>query len=105
MAGYLTLGLVWTMFYMVLSHFSPGAFAPPPGVLDRTSALYFSFITLTTVGYGDISPVSNGARMMAVLEAIFGTFYVAILISRLVALHTANPPSPAGDEGSSRPKP
>ena len=53
------------------------------------TALYFSFATLCTVGYGDILPVSGVARMLAILEAGVGVFYVAILISRLVALHSS----------------
>lgn len=60
-------------------------------MLDGFNAFYFSFTTLCTVGYGDITPVSRGAKMMAVLEAITGLFYVAVLISRLVSIHSANP--------------
>jgi hypothetical protein len=56
----------------------------------RFSALYFSIITLTTTGYGDITPVASVARMLAMMEAITGTFYVAVLISRLVALYSVS---------------
>jgi hypothetical protein len=49
------------------------------------------FITLTTVGYRDVTPVSKVARMLAVIEAIAGVFYVAVLISRLVAMYSATP--------------
>ena len=51
------------------------------------NGLYFSLITLNTVGYGDISPVSRVARMLAAMEAMTGLLYVAVLISRLVAIH------------------
>jgi uncharacterized membrane protein len=61
--------------------------------MDGFNAFYFSFITLCTVGYGDVTPVSKGARMLAVVEAITGLFYVAVLISRLVAVYSATQPS------------
>lgn len=51
------------------------------------TALYFSLITLATVGYGDIVPVAGVVRMLAAIEAIVGIFYVALLISRLVSLY------------------
>ena len=57
----------------------------------------FSFTTLSTAGYGDITPVSNVARMLAVIEMMTGVLYVAVLISRLVALHAI--PPPPGDSG------
>ncbi len=57
--------------------------------MDGFLAYYFSFVTLTTVGYGDITPVSSGARALAAMEAMTGTLYVAVLISRLVALYSS----------------
>ncbi len=51
------------------------------------NAFYFSFITLSTVGYGDITPASRIARWLAAMEAITGSLYVAVLIARLVALY------------------
>jgi hypothetical protein len=53
------------------------------------NAFYFSFVTLSTVGYGDITPVSKVARMLAALEAMTGLLYVAVLIARLVSLYSA----------------
>jgi hypothetical protein len=66
------------------------------------TAVYFSFITLSTVGYGDIAPVSGVLRMLTMIEAITGTFYMAVLIARLVAVYSTStfaaqeqdPPSP-----------
>src|SRR5580692_1416340 len=52
--------------------------------MNNFNALYFSFTTLSTVGYGDIVPVSGIARMLAMVEAVFGMFYVTLLIARLV---------------------
>jgi len=60
--------------------------------MNGFTGLYFSFITLSTVGYGDIIPVSEVARMLAVVEAMFGMFYVTLLIARLVSLYTSKSP-------------
>jgi hypothetical protein len=54
------------------------------------NAFYFSFSTLTTVGFGDITPMSKIARTLAVMEAVTGTLYLAILISRLVGMYSPN---------------
>ncbi len=96
-AGYLLLGLLWAFAYMILARVVPGSFlvngtATTAQTLDQLGFFYFSFVTLTTTGYGDFIPVSQSARMLAVLEAMTGTFYVAVLISRLVALYSRNPP-------------
>jgi hypothetical protein len=83
---YLLLGLIWTRLYQVVELASPGAFRVPVGESPNSSTLgYFSFVTLATLGYGDISPVNIVARDLAVLEAITGQLYLVILISRLVA--------------------
>ncbi len=98
LSGYLLLGLSWMPAYVLLTRLNPGAFNVPSGaVMDRFSAFYFSFMTLCTVGYGDLTPVSKVARMLAVLEAIAGLFYVAVLISRLVAIYSSPPPAPRRD--------
>ena len=64
--------------------------------LQGFDALYFSFITLSTVGYGDITPLSHGARTLAMTEAMTGTIYIAVLISRLVALYSSQTAEPSG---------
>jgi hypothetical protein len=94
MSVYLLLGLMWMFAYLLVARAVPDAFAftagPAAGQsLHLHNAFYFSFITLSTVGYGDIIPVSNVARMLAAMEAITGTLYVAVLISRLVALYSS----------------
>lgn len=91
---YLLLGLLWTFAYLLVARADPNAFAFNAGPASSHSmkgvtAFYFSFVTLTTVGYGDVTPVSNGARVLAVMEAMTGTLYVAVLITRLVALYTS----------------
>ena len=60
--------------------------------MNNFNALYFSFTTLSTVGYGDIIPVSGVARMLAMVEAVFGMFYVTLLIARLVSLYCSKGP-------------
>jgi hypothetical protein len=92
-AEFLWLGLLWGMVYMLVARVTPGAFASTNASefnLSRHpfSALYFSFVTLSTVGYGDITPLSNAARILAILESTTGMLYVGVLIARLVALHT-----------------
>lgn len=89
-ATYLLLALLWTDAYSLVSHLTPGAFTgvrSPEGRLQGFEALYFSMTTLTTAGFGDISPVSPMARMFAMMEAACGTLYLAVLISRLVSLY------------------
>jgi hypothetical protein len=66
--------------------------------MDRFNAFYFSFVTLSTVGFGDVTPVSKLARTLAVMEAVTGTFYMAILIARLVAMYATASRSGAQDE-------
>ena len=53
------------------------------------NSLYFSFTTLSTIGFGDIVPVSGASRMLAILEAIVGMFYVTMLVARLVSIYSA----------------
>lgn len=93
-SGYLLLGLLWALAYTLVARVNPNAFAfaargaAMPGKMQGFTATYFSYITLSSVGYGDIVPVSPIARMFSMMEAMTGTFYVAILIARLVAMHS-----------------
>ena len=94
-ATYLLLAMLWAFAYAIVSHIDSGAFAfnvkaDPHPSMARFQALYFSFCTLTTVGYGDIAPVSNVARTLAMAESTTGMFFVTILIARLVALYTTS---------------
>jgi Ion channel len=93
-AGYLLLGIIWMFAYILVARMHPGSFSynvgpPPVHSLASFDAFYFSFITLSTVGYGDITPVTHVARTLAMTEAMTGTLYMAVLISRLVALYTS----------------
>jgi voltage-gated potassium channel Kch len=72
------------------------SFSPRAGtatVMSGFTAMYFSFTTLMTVGYGDITPVADVARMLAMLEAMTGTLFVGVMIARLVSLYSAPRPS------------
>jgi hypothetical protein len=93
-SAYLMLGLMWTMAYWLVDQLTPGgafSFNTSAGArsMNGFNALYFSFITLSTVGYGDITPVSKIARWLAAMEAMTGLLYVAVLIARLVALYSS----------------
>jgi voltage-gated potassium channel len=91
--AYLLIGYAWAFAYAVLDELQPGAFAastevPRHDYVGRVLQMrYCSFITLTTVGYGDIVPRTPGARTMVILEAVLGQFYLVALIGRLVGLH------------------
>ena len=98
LSGYLLLGILWMSAYMLVSRLNPDATHPAFSFntgtatahsLSQFEAYYFSFITLSTVGYGDITPLTNGARTLAMTEAMTGTLYMAVLISRLVALYSS----------------
>ena len=82
--GYFLLVVVWALFFRALEIWSPGAFAFAADADPSTELLYFSLVTITTLGYGDISPVDPLARISAGLEAATGTLYIAILIARIV---------------------
>jgi hypothetical protein len=85
-AVYLLLGLAWGQAYGLIEYLNPGAFTGAATNLGRFSSwTYFSFVTLATLGYGDIVPVHPVARSLAVAEAITGPLYLAILIARLVS--------------------
>jgi hypothetical protein len=92
-SGYFLLGILWAVLYSLIHQFDAAAFE---GVQEEAAAgsfFYFSFVTLTTLGYGDITPVTDAARTAAVLEAVLGLLYMAITIARLVGLHIAAAPS------------
>jgi len=86
-AVYLLFGVGWAHAYQIVSVLHPGAFTVPPGEVALAGDwIYFSYVTLTTVGYGDITPVQPVARTLAVGEALTGQLYLAVLIARLVAM-------------------
>lgn len=93
-SAYLMLGLMWTLAYWLVDQLTPGgafSFNTNAGTrsMNGFTGFYFSFITLSTVGYGDITPVSRIARWLAAMEAMTGLLYVTVLIARLVALYSS----------------
>ncbi len=86
---YLLIGIIWSLAYALLEHIYPGSFhsSMPKKVISLTntsSFSYFSFVTLTTVGFGDITPVSKGAKLLVIMEAILGQLYIAIFLARII---------------------
>ena len=75
---YLLIGIMWAGIYKVLEGISPGSFS------ETTDLLYFSFVTLTTVGFGDVAPLSLLSRRLAVFEAAMGNVYMAVIIAMIV---------------------
>ncbi|MHC4239302.1 MAG: potassium channel family protein [Planctomycetota bacterium] len=83
---YLLIGILWNVLFELVLIWYPDAIA----LREGASLFYFSFTTLTTLGYGDIVPVSKFAQVLANMEAITGQVYLAIFIARLVGLHIAH---------------
>lgn len=83
---YLLAGIAFGGLFAALEAVAPGSLAGPAPI-DLDDAVYFSFVTLATLGYGDVTPMASAARALAVLEAVFGQLYLAVLIARLVSLY------------------
>ncbi len=96
-AVYLLLGVLWALAFELLNGVMPGMVIRTVGEIitaDQRATLfseftYFSFITLTSVGYGDLAPISTQARALAMVEGIFGQLYTAILVGKLVGMYVA----------------
>jgi hypothetical protein len=104
---YLLIGFSWGILYAILDQLDPGSFTTPQetgGVSEHVARVmrmrYFSLVTLTTVGFGDIVPRSAAARMFATFEAVMGQIYLAVLVARLVGLHIVHGTKTEGDDGS-----
>ena len=95
-AVYLMIGLTWSLGYVLLEYLHPGSYQLAAAARQATGKdlLYFSYVTVATLGYGDVVPVTDGARSLAVLEGLCGTIYMAILVARLIGLHLAHTGSP-----------
>lgn len=90
---YILIGLCWTNIYQIVDFFTPGSFVFSNPLIDRpfdwSDYLYYSFVTLTTLGYGDIVPIAPQARSCAVLEAIFGVIFIAVMVSKTIGLYVS----------------
>ena len=87
LSAYLLAGICFGLLYWVLEQISSGAFAVS-GQFSQTSAIYFSFVTLATLGYGDIAPRADVARGLAIVEGVGGQLFLAVLVARLVSLYS-----------------
>lgn len=90
--GYLLIGLTWTFFYVIIYTLDPSSFKIPPsaainGEIRTQQFVYYSFVTITTLGYGDVTPIANMAKTLAWLEAVTGQIYLTVWIAQLVGLH------------------
>ncbi len=93
-ASYMLVGLVWSFAYIGLETFQPGSFSFAAHLEPEvfwTDLYYFRFVTMTTLGYGDITPVSRPARSLAILEAISGVMFLGVLIGRLIGAYEREP--------------
>jgi voltage-gated potassium channel Kch len=88
---YLLMALAWSFAYQMIELLGPGSFSlnNHPAALTASEFLYFSLVTITTVGYGDIAPVSPIARAFANLEAVVGQLFLVILVSWLVGMYVS----------------
>ncbi len=104
LCAYLLMGICWALVYSCVDLVDPDAFRSVGGSPDMEATLrvhgqqamaatYYSFVTLTTLGYGDITPAADVAKMLSALEALLGQVYLAVLVARLVGLHISNRPT------------
>jgi hypothetical protein len=100
---YVLLGTLWAVVYSMVALIDPTAFSYPLllesmqgdmtfGTESTSVTYYFSFVTMTTLGYGDIVPFSPAAKALASLQAVMGQLYLAVLVARLVGMHIAQSP-------------
>ena len=91
LSAYIIVGLMFAAFYAAIEHLSAGHFFANGQPADTQTFQYFSFTTLTTLGYGDFTAAGNGGRALAVMEALTGQVFLATLVARLVSAFRASP--------------
>jgi voltage-gated potassium channel Kch len=85
---YMLLGFAWSTLYRLIEWYAPGSIGTPDGsAMETGDSIYFSFMTLTTTGYGDFLPLSQSMEQIATLEALVGILFPTVLVARLVALY------------------
>jgi voltage-gated potassium channel Kch len=90
---YMLLAMIWAMLYLLIAQALPGSFngvPQAPWLENFSTATYFSFVTITTLGYGDILPISPLARFLVTMEAIVGVFYMAIVVASLIGVRLSS---------------
>jgi voltage-gated potassium channel len=91
LSAYMLAGTFFGLFYWILEQIEPGTFTVA-GDFSRMSAIYFSFVTLATLGYGDIVPRTDVARGLAIFEGVGGQLFLAVMVARLVSLYGRGEP-------------
>jgi hypothetical protein len=88
---YLLMALAWAFIFGVVESLHPGSFSIPEiqGISTSRHFLYYSFVTITTLGYGDITPVTSLARSLCILEAVIGQLYLVVQVAWLVGVHVS----------------
>ncbi|CAB1068449.1 Potassium channel protein [Olavius algarvensis Delta 1 endosymbiont] len=87
---YLLMAMMWSFAYLILDYFNPGSFSGPEGsARDHFHYLYFSFVTITTLGYGDVAPLTPKASSLVILEAIIGQIFLVVLVAWLVGMYVS----------------
>lgn len=93
-SAYLLMGMIWSFVYTIFFHMNPASISVPemwlsPETVTINSfwSVYFSFTTLTTLGYGDVTPLTPLTQSYAVMEAAIGQIFLAVIVARLIALH------------------
>ncbi|KAA6185109.1 two pore domain potassium channel family protein [Thiohalocapsa marina] len=92
---YVLLGYAFALIFILLEMLAPGSFAfasaPPQGTIELQSQLiYFSFVTLSTLGFGDITPATPPAQSLTMIESVVGPMFIAVFIARLVGVRTSH---------------
>ncbi|MEW6235879.1 MAG: ion channel [Candidatus Omnitrophota bacterium] len=107
---FILIGIAWGALYAIVELLYPGSYhlaSPMPlmdGRFEWYHFLYFSFVTIATLGYGDITPLTPQAQSLVILEAMTGLFYIALLVSRLVGVYAPQPsPNNANNSNDSNP--
>ena len=95
LCAYLYMGAYFAFLYDVMAHISKNPFFAQPGADNKLNYLYFSFVTLTTTGYGDISPAYGPGRMIAVTEAVIGQLYLVSVVAIVVSAFGKRRKSPS----------
>jgi hypothetical protein len=86
---YLSLAMMWGMLFILVEILQPGSITLGQTGEDAFHFFYYSFVTITTLGYGDITPTSEIAQSLALIEAVIGQIYLVVLVARLVGIHIA----------------
>jgi hypothetical protein len=104
---YLLIGIAWAELYQLLHGYDPGSFAgieQQQGHALSWRFLYFSFVTLTTLGYGDVLPLTIYAQTLTAMETVIGQFYLAVLVAALVSAYLSDVRGGSGDARDGEPE-